>query len=149
MSDSPVLLADIHDIEVSIAVRDLESTTRWYQDNLGFKEAFSMDFPEYGTRLRFLELNGVFIELIQDKRWQAMYRPDPPGHTILQGVSQIRFNVKPIEAVVERVKARPDIRIACDLFEVGAIGFKHFFIRDNEGNIIHFAERFAPPKRPA
>ncbi|MEO1134848.1 MAG: hypothetical protein AAFX40_19375, partial [Cyanobacteria bacterium J06639_1] len=72
--------------------------------------------------------------------------PNPPQHTTIQGVSQVRFNVHNIEEVVERVKSHPGIQIAWDLIVVEDIGFKEFFIRDNEGNILQFAEKFEPTK---
>ena len=145
MSDqTPTLIATVTNVEVSLAVKDLEATARWYRDNLGFQETLRREFPEYGTRIMFLEVNGVVIELIEDQKWQAIDRPNPPQHTTIQGVSQIRFKVHNIEQVVERVKSRPDIQIAWDLIVVEDIGFKEFFIRDNEGNILQFAETFQP-----
>ena len=145
MSDQrPTLITAVTNVEVSLAVKDLEATARWYRDNLGFQETLRREFPEYGTRIMFLEVNGVVIELIEDQKWQAIDRPNPPQHTTIQGVSQIRFKVHNIEQVVERVKSRPDIQIAWDLIVVEDIGFKEFFIRDNEGNILQFAETFQP-----
>lgn len=90
-----------------------------------------------------METNGVIIELIEDKKWQPINRPNPPQHTTVQGVSQITFKVDDIQAVIEKVKNRP-IDIAWDLIIVKDIGFKEFFIRDNEGNIIQFLETFIP-----
>jgi len=145
MSDqTPTLITAVTNVEVSLAVKDLEATARWYRDNLGFQEILRREFPEYGTRIMFLEVNGVVIELIEDQKWRAIDRPNPPQHTTIQGVSQIRFKVHNIEQVVERVKSRPDIQIAWDLIVVEDIGFKEFFIRDNEGNILQFAETFQP-----
>ena len=141
---APTLITAVTNVEVSLAVKDLEATARWYRDNLGFQETLRREFPEYGTRIVFLEVNGVVIELIEDQKWRAIDRPNPPQHTTIQGVSQIRFKVQNIEQVVERVKSRPDIQIAWDLIVVEDIGFKEFFIRDNEGNILQFAETFQP-----
>ena len=146
MGESSTLLAEFNKIEVSLAVKNLEATARWYRENLGFQEVLRRDFPNYGTRIVFLEINGVVIELIEDQKWQAIDRPNPPQHTTIQGVCQIRFNVQAIEKVVERVKSRPEIQIAWDLIVVEDIGFKEFFIRDNEGNILQFAERFQPKR---
>ncbi|MBE9098319.1 VOC family protein [Vacuolonema iberomarrocanum] len=140
------VLAEVNDISVSLAVKDLDATAKWYQDYLGFKQVLFRDFPEYGTRIVFLEINGISIELIEDQKWTAIARPNPPQHTTVQGVSQVRFMVHDIEKVLERVKSQPDIEIAWDLIVVEDIGFKEFFIRDNEGNILQFAETFEPNK---
>jgi methylmalonyl-CoA/ethylmalonyl-CoA epimerase len=143
---SPPIISNVNNVEVSLAVKDMEATSQWYQVYLGFRETFRREFPEYGTRIVFLETNGVVLELIEDQKWQPIDRPDPPKHTTVQGVSQIRFKVKDIETVVERVKGHPEIQIAWDLVVVEDIGFKEFFIRDNEGNILQFAETFDPKK---
>ncbi|NEQ43027.1 MAG: VOC family protein [Leptolyngbya sp. SIOISBB] len=140
------MLAEVNNISVSFAVKDLDETAKWYQDYLGFRQVLFRDFPEYGTRIVFLEINGISIELIEDQKWTAIARPNPPQHTTIQGVSQVRFMVDDIEKVVERAKSQPDIEIAWDLIVVEDIGFKEFFIRDNEGNILQFAETFEPKK---
>ena len=140
------VLAEVNSISVSFAVKDLDATAKWYQDYLGFRQVLFRDFPEYGTRIVFLEINGISIELIEDQEWTAIARPNPPQHTTVQGVSQVRFMVDDIEKVVERVKSQPEIEIAWDLIVVEDIGFKEFFIRDNEGNILQFAETFEPKK---
>ena len=112
MSDqTPTLITAVTNVEVSLAVKDLEATARWYRDNLGFQETLRREFPEYGTRIVFLQVNGSVIELIEDQKWQAIDRPNPPQYKAIQGVSQIRFKVHNVEQVVERVKSRPDIQI--------------------------------------
>ncbi|MGH3573831.1 MAG: VOC family protein [Pseudonocardiaceae bacterium] len=132
-------IAKVHTISVSIAVKDLQETSAWYSDNLGFEVVQRREFPEYSTRIVFLEVNGVRIELIEDKAWKPVHRPDPPQHTSLQGVSQITFAVDDIDEVIKRVKSR-DITIAWDLVVVEDLQLKEFFIRDNEGNIVQFTE---------
>lgn len=139
------LLTTVKNLGISIAVSNLETTAQWYKEQLGFDEVLRREFPEFGTRIVFLETNGVRIELIEDKNWQPIDRPNPPQHTTVQGVSQITFKVDDIQSVIAKVKSRP-IQIAWDLIVVKDIGFKEFFIRDNEGNIIQFLETFTPEK---
>jgi methylmalonyl-CoA/ethylmalonyl-CoA epimerase len=136
-------IAPVKNLGVSLAVSNLEATANWYKENLGFEEVLRREFPEYGTRIVFLEVNGIRIELIEDQKWHPIDRPNPPQHTTIQGVSQITFKVDNIADVIERVKNRP-ITIAWDLVIVKDIGFKEFFIRDNEGNIVQFVETFQP-----
>jgi methylmalonyl-CoA/ethylmalonyl-CoA epimerase len=127
--------------EISFAVKDLDVMSAWYCDQLGFEVVQSRDFPEYGTRIVFLEADGVRIELIEDVRWQPYPRPNPPYHTGFQGVCQVAFFVDDMDAVVERVKQRP-IEIAWDVITVDDLRMKELFIRDPEGNLIQFIERF-------
>lgn len=132
-------LTSVKNLGISLAVQDLDATSKWYQEHLGFQEVLRRDFPDYGTQIVFLETNGVRIELIEDQKWRPITRPNPPQHTTVQGVSQITFRVDDIQEVIEKVKSKP-IEIAWDLIEVEDIGFKEFFIRDNEGNIVQFVE---------
>ncbi len=143
ITDTNGVLTTVKNLGISIAVLNLDATAKWYKEQLGFEVVLSREFPEFGTRIVFMETNGVIIELIEDKKWQPINRPNPPQHTTVQGVSQITFKVDDIQAVIEKVKNRP-IDIAWDLIIVKDIGFKEFFIRDNEGNIIQFLETFIP-----
>jgi methylmalonyl-CoA/ethylmalonyl-CoA epimerase len=79
--------------------------------------------------------------LIEDANWKPMERPDPPIHTAFQGVSQIAFFVDNIEEVIKKVEAR-QLRVAWKLITVAELRMKEFFVRDNEGNIVQFIERF-------
>jgi|SRR5271165_1707695 len=133
------LIITAKNLGVSIAVKDLDATSKWYQDYLGFEKTIYRDFPDYGTRIQFLKADGVQIELIEDKQWKPSGRGTPPWHTTVQGVSQITFRVDDIREVRDRVGKLP-VEIAWDVIVVEDIGFKEFFIRDNEGNLIQFVE---------
>jgi catechol 2,3-dioxygenase-like lactoylglutathione lyase family enzyme len=100
--DGNEVIATVRDLGVSVAVRNLDETARWYWPYLGFEEVLEREFPEYGTRIVFLEANGILMELIEDEKWQAINRPDPPQHTTVQGVSQITFRVADIQTVIDR-----------------------------------------------
>jgi catechol 2,3-dioxygenase-like lactoylglutathione lyase family enzyme len=144
MPDDPAQpLAKVAFLWPMVSVKNLEESYAWYRDQLGFREVRRRSFPEYGTTILFMEANGVRIELIEDAKWQPVNRLNPPQHSHQQGVCQIAFKVDDIQAVLERVKSR-SITIAWDLLVLDDMGFKEFFIRDNEGNIIQFAESFTP-----
>ena len=135
-------LAALKQIEVSIAVKSIEAMVPWYRDNLGFEVVQSRDFPDYGTRIVFLETSdGIRIEFIEDVRWQPYPRPNPPYHTGFQGVSQIGFVVDDMDAVQRQAKER-GLDIAWDVIVVEDLRMKEFFVRDPEGNLVQFIERF-------
>ena len=127
-----------------LAVSNLEATSEWYNKQLGFKEVFRKDRPDYGTKIMIMESDDIRIELIEDQKLQPLKRSDPPLHTHVGGVSQIAFKVRDIQTVVDRVKSR-SIQISWDLQVWDYLGFKVVFIRDNEGNIIELVETFDPP----
>ena len=135
-------LAALKQMEVSIAVKSIEAMVPWYRDNLGFEVVQSRDFPDYGTRIVFLETSdGIRIEFIEDVRWQPYPRPNPPYHTGFQGVSQIGFFVDDMDAVQRQAKER-GLDIAWDVIVVEDLRMKEFFVRDPEGNLVQFIERF-------
>jgi methylmalonyl-CoA/ethylmalonyl-CoA epimerase len=134
-------LAALKQMEVSIAVKNIDEMVAWYSANLGFEVVQSRDFPDYGTRIVFLETSGIRIEFIEDVRWQPYPRPDPPYHTGFQGVSQIGFFVDDMEAVQRTAKER-QLDIAWDVIVVEDLRMKEFFLRDPEGNLVQFIQRF-------
>ena len=134
-------LIRVRNLSLSLAVGNLDATAKWYHDNLGFEIVQRKDFAEYATRIVFMEVNGFRLELIEDKRWKPLERPDPPAHTTFQGVSQIAFFVDNIEEVIKKVQARK-LRVAWQLITVAELRMKEFFVRDNEGNIVQFIERY-------
>jgi catechol 2,3-dioxygenase-like lactoylglutathione lyase family enzyme len=140
MADQPV--ATINNLHACIAVGNLEESINWYRDVLGFQVLQRRDFPELSARVVFLESNGVEIELVESQDFTSFQRPDPPkNHVLTQGISQLSFRVNNIEEVFERVKKR-SISVALELVDAEPLKFKAFFIRDREGNLIEFVERY-------
>jgi len=132
-------IAAVKQLSACIAVSNFEPAVEWYHRELGFELVQSKDFPEYGSRVGYLEANGVRIELVEDKQRRPSERPDPPNHTALQGISQLTFYIDDLDAIVEQVKRRP-IKVAFGPVVVTDLGLKAFFIRDNEGNLIEFIQ---------
>jgi methylmalonyl-CoA/ethylmalonyl-CoA epimerase len=59
----------------------------------------------------------------------------------MQGISQLSFRINNIEEVFARAQRR-SIPIALELVNAEPLKFKAFFIRDHEGNLIEFIERY-------
>jgi len=126
---------------VTLSVGDVERMTRWYQNTLGFRPVSAKDYPEFKTRLVFLERDGFRIELIEDARSKAgPERADPPGHTALRGVSQFAFEVGNIETTKQQLGER-GAEFVWDLQRYPDLGVAFLFVRDPEGNLIQFVER--------
>ncbi len=128
-------------MSLSMAVANIETMIDWYGAHLGFEVVGRRDFPEYGTRIAFVESGDCRLEFIEDKNVVHLERPDPPRHTMLSGMSQLTFYTDDIEEIVSRAKDKP-ITVAWDLITVEDLGMKEFFIRDPENNIVQFVERF-------
>ncbi|TSA13419.1 MAG: hypothetical protein D4R73_00960 [Deltaproteobacteria bacterium] len=135
-------LVTINNLNACIAVAHLDASINWYREVLGFEVLQRQDFPEFAARVAFLESKGVEIELVESRDFTPAPRPDPPkNHVLTQGISQLSFRVKNIEEIFARVKSR-SIRVALDLVNAAPLKFKAFFIRDLEGNLIEFIERY-------
>lgn len=126
---------------VTLSVGDIDGMSRWYQNTLEFRPISAKDYPEFKTRLIFLERDGFRIELIEDARSKAgPERPDPPRHTAMRGVSQFAFEVDSIEATKQQLDQR-GAEFAWDLQHYPDLGVAFLFVRDPEGNLIQFIER--------
>tara|TARA_X000000950_G_C13661178_1_gene555973 strand:+ start:193 stop:759 length:567 start_codon:yes stop_codon:yes gene_type:complete len=144
-SESRKLLDLKSEFSVTLSVQDIERTVAWYVEAFGFEVDRKNVFEKFGTTVITVkggEGSGIRIEFLKDEKFKSFKRPNPPGHSPLQGVSQIQFFVDNLKSFVEKVKKRGDIEIAWDFVDIKALRMKHFFIRDPEGNLIQFTEPY-------
>ena len=115
-----------------ICAKDTVSLKDWYvrhfnlevvYDNKKDKPTFLLKFPDGG----FLEIYAAETE---NDRYGNKH----------QGIRHLAFGSDNIEAEYERLKK--DISIEKELCE-NAKGVKTFFLRDLEGNLIHYVQRLA------
>lgn len=133
-------LATIKPYSVTLSVQNLEEVAAWYKEKLGFKEVKAKEYPEFGTALKFLELNGYRVEIIKDgSAGPGLVRPDPPKHTGTFGVSQFAFETKRLDAL-EKELAERNVNVVWK-FENADLGAKFLFVRDPAGNLIQFLQR--------
>ena len=126
---------------VALAVADGERAARWYEEKLGFKRLSAKDYPDYGTRIFFLEKAEFHLELIEDRNLSkdAPRRADPPKHTRLPGPSQFSFTVSDVDAVAGELKAR-GVDVPWGPISYPDLGLSFLFARDVEGNFIQFIQ---------
>jgi catechol 2,3-dioxygenase-like lactoylglutathione lyase family enzyme len=78
---------------IGIVVEDYDAAYRFYTDNLGLTEAYTVE-RNGGTLLTYLQLNReTFIELIPARNGQAT------------GITHFGIEVRDIDATVERLRA--------------------------------------------
>lgn len=139
MNNKPII--EIDNLHACISVANLDESIDWYQKVFGFKVFQRGEFPEFSTRIVYLGLKGVEIELVESSGSMTFRRPDPPiEHVMTQGISQLSFRVTNIEDVARRLKSH-SIPIVFGPINADSLDLKAFFIRDNEGNLIEFIER--------
>jgi methylmalonyl-CoA/ethylmalonyl-CoA epimerase len=100
-------LSSLRPYSITLSVSDADRVAKWYSEKLGFREVERKNYPEFGTSLVFLELNGYRVELIKDARAERVPpRPDPPKHTSTVGVSQFCLQTDDLAAVRAELVAR-------------------------------------------
>jgi methylmalonyl-CoA/ethylmalonyl-CoA epimerase len=140
MGTEPIIAID--NLHACIAVENLEESIDWYRNVMGFNVFQRADYPDYSTRGAFLKSKGVELELVESKTVLRSRRQDPPfGHLTTQGISQLSIRVSDLAGVAERLKSR-SIPIVFGPAKSSELRLEAFFIRDNEGNLIEFIERF-------
>lgn len=89
---------------VAITVKDLDQTIDWYVKNLGFSVKSSVENKERGTRMAFLEVNGLamleFFGFIDPTK--AVEGPTLRAEET--GIRHISFFVDDMEKTCQRLK---------------------------------------------
>lgn len=125
---------------VTLSVSDFNGLIRWYCDKLGFRFVKEKNYPEFGTSLVLLELNGFHIELIKDVISVPSPKKElPPAHTRFQGVTQFSFITEDIDAIRANLLEH-NIPLTWE-FSNQELGLTFIFIQDPEGNLIQFIQK--------
>ena len=135
-------ITTIDSLHACLVVENLPASVEWYRHVLGFDVLQSQDFPEMGAHVVFLGSHGVELELVESENFIPARRPDPPiEHIRTQGISQLSFRVDDLETILERARSR-NVQVALGLVDAKPLRLKAFFIRDNDGNLLEFVERY-------
>ncbi|HHF0522398.1 TPA: VOC family protein [Vibrio alginolyticus] len=125
---------------VTLSVYDFNVLIRWYCDKLDFRLIKEKHYPEFGTSLVLLELNGFHVELIKDVESVPSPKKElPPAHTRFQGLTQFSFLCEDIDAVRSDLTER-GIPLTWE-FSNEELGLSFIFIQDPEGNLIQFMQK--------
>jgi catechol 2,3-dioxygenase-like lactoylglutathione lyase family enzyme len=139
-------LLDAKPYAVTISVENLDEQARWYRDTLGFAEIARATADRNGLAYAILERRGYHIELVHDGRARGgVFRPDPPAHTSLFGMSQLVFETHDLNALQTALAARGAVMLG-DV-QLGKDGARSVYLRDPEGNLVQFLQR--PPTQAA
>ena len=122
----------------ALSVKDLNASSAWYRQKLGFREVHQSAAPDGKSRAILLERDGALLELIHHK--QAV-----PGVALrknyraylVHGIFKVGFIVQDADHTMQRLKAN-GVQIANGPFTDDALHMRSFIIRDNEGKYIQF-----------
>jgi len=123
----------------ALSVADVEATSAWYRDKLGFRIASHGEAPNKIAKFAILEKEGSIIEMVQHReaKPRAAAAPGVKESHLIHGIFKVGFHVTDLDAVYRRVKEQ-GIPIAYDLMPVKEIDLRSFIIRDREDNLIQF-----------
>jgi catechol 2,3-dioxygenase-like lactoylglutathione lyase family enzyme len=122
----------------ALSVKDLNATSAWYQQKLGFHEVHQSASPDGKSRAIILARDGAIVELIHHKQavTGTALRKDYKAY-LVHGIFKVGFVVQDADHTMQRLKAN-GVQIANGPFTDDALHMRSFIIRDNEGNYIQF-----------
>jgi catechol 2,3-dioxygenase-like lactoylglutathione lyase family enzyme len=140
---SEVYLKPLH---ISMSVKDLDESMKWYGEHLGFHPVFSMYIPAHRARLAFMRHGDFDIELVQhdDTKPIPRERLDPHEDQMTQGTKHIAFLTDDVDALIGRLESEGvEIAAPPKIMENAEAGVREkiCFIRDRDGIAIEFIER--------
>jgi len=89
---------------VAITVKDLDATIAWYVKNLGFTIRSSTENKERGTRMAFLEVNGLAMLEFFGFTDPSRAVDGPTLKAEETGIKHISFFVDDMEKTCQRLK---------------------------------------------
>lgn len=124
---------------VSLAVKDLQESIRWYKDIFEFRLAHEYNKEKWHIAL--LELNDFHIELIQLENNKALpdYRKDIMSDIATIGTKHVCFQVEDLKETLANLKTK-GVELATEV-DSAAFGGSFAFVKDCNGILIEIYEK--------
>jgi catechol 2,3-dioxygenase-like lactoylglutathione lyase family enzyme len=124
----------------ALVVPDVETSSQWYQDTLGFTVERRFEVADFATKfIHLIHASGIRLELMS--RMGSQPSPDVGtdafSSLLTQGAKHIGILVENIEELEQELQAK-GVEIVHPVTVVDLAGVKNFWIRDNAGNLIEF-----------
>lgn len=124
----------------AITVENYEDTLQWYREKLGFTVVKEFERKDLGSKIAFLYLNGISLEVFHFQESQSLpdYRKTLSTDLKVQGIKHFAFVVKDISKKVIELKEK-GVEF---LFEpiIGGSGHLYAFFKDNNGTLLELFE---------
>lgn len=124
----------------AVIVKNVDSSTAWYQSVFDLKIKSRIDDTQNGFRVMIMESSTFLLELIENEKWpdQKKLLVGQPEGTRIQGFFKIGFKVTDLDACLKRLAALEIIpeRIYAD----PETKKRNFLINDPDGNLVQFFE---------
>jgi catechol 2,3-dioxygenase-like lactoylglutathione lyase family enzyme len=139
MIQTPIAVTSL---SACLVVSDLKAAAAWWRLAFGFEPAKSLDMPESGMRIVFMETGGSMLELVQPNAFEPYVRPGPPGYLNRQGVSQVSIRVASLATAFETAKLL-GLSVEWPPTESQPLALRAFMLRDPDGNLVEVIEHFS------
>lgn len=127
-------LSGIH--HVGIVVENIEASTAWYVEHLGFERLYTFGWP--GVQAAFIGRGALKLELFQNDDAAPMVEERRRAETNLKigGINHFAIDVPDLDATVTALEVK-GVELVSPARDVPNSGGSRFaFIHDNEGMLI-------------
>jgi catechol 2,3-dioxygenase-like lactoylglutathione lyase family enzyme len=130
---------------IALVAADVDKTTEWYREKLGFDVIRSLDFPQYdGLRIVFMKREETELELIQKGNSFPIKKfvPDYDGFdkAPLIGIAKIAFWVSDVDALAGSLQAKK-VKVLRTPYDDKDFGIRSLIIEDLDGNVLQFNQK--------
>jgi len=142
---------------IGICVTDLERSTRFYRDLLGFEEEATLDVAgePAATLLRLKELDLHAVYLARDGvRIELLHFAKPPGPPRAErvmnepGLTHLSFRVADLKAVIAMLRAAGERVLDDTVLDFPEFESAACFIADPDGQLIELVQAPGDPADP-
>jgi extradiol dioxygenase family protein len=120
---------------IALSVKNIDTTQKWYCDNLGFTVKKPVANVGTGVRYELLSGNGMLIELIENAKAARPESVDALPH----GIFKFGFRVNDLDKLVRMLSSKA-ISPKYGPYKSTVTDPANFIVEDPEGNLIQFFE---------
>lgn len=147
-AEAPVPVADpavsgaLRVAHIALSVQNVERSSRWYRQMLGFRTKASHPQLRYEVRAMVLVRDGFEIELYERRGSQrsSPRAADHPNDLLEQGYRHVAFEVSDLEAVTQALRARGAF-VTAGPARSEQDGSLSAYVADDSGNLIQLIQQ--------
>lgn len=126
---------------VAINVMDIDSTSKWYIENLGFKQLKKNNYPDYDMTISFLQSENLILELVQVGNTVHKDSVVTPDNTRITRIMKIGLMTSNYEYLYKKLKSNGTYFSVDTVYDKN-MDSNYFVVYDNEQNPIQiFSDR--------
>jgi catechol 2,3-dioxygenase-like lactoylglutathione lyase family enzyme len=129
-------------VRLGIIVKNVDSSSLWYQNTLGFKEYKRLQFPAYDSmKIAYLQKSGFEVELVQQQNTvsaEELKKNFDKAKTPLRGMVKLAFKVTKLSALYNEVRGKA--KVLLPITNDKELNVDFFMIEDPDGNLLQFVQ---------